>query len=823
MSTATLVPPVADAGLSTAEAQARLRDSGPNRVGHRVRTPLWRRVAAQLTDPLIVVLLTAIALTLATGDRTDAVIIALVVVVNTAVGVVQELRADSAIEALAALTGPTANVRRDGVVVTVSAEDVVPGDAVLLGEGDIVPADGQLVEAVRVLVDESALTGEAEPVEKSVLSAAAMSAGCVVMRGRGEMVVTATGCASALGRIAALVRERPPPTPLQKRLVELGRWLAAGAAALSIVVFAAGLARGQGLELMAVTAVSLVVAAVPESLPAVVTLALALGARRMAAHHAIVRRLPAVETLGSVTVVATDKTGTLTHGRMAVAALWTPARGLIDVADESASDEWEPSESALLRAAALCNDARLTPAQGPAHTWAGSGDPTETALLRTAARAGWHRELLEESAPRLAEWPFESSRRRMTTVHAQPGEPLAVTKGAPDVVLSESQLVDDAAVVVRAGDVAASMARDGFRVLAIAAGAIDTSVPDVDPDRLSLRLLGLVALADPVRATAAETVTAFRDAGIAPIVITGDDARTATAVARQAGLGTELGVELHARATPADKLRIVESLQHQGEVVAMTGDGVNDAPALRQADIGVAMGRRGTEAARQAADLVLADDELRTLILAIEEGRRAYDNVRRFLLFGLAGGVAELAVMVVGPFVGMTLPLLPAQILWINLLTHGLPGVAMGAEPADPSVLRRPPRPPREPVLGAGLWQRIAVCAAVTTAVTLCVGALLHHSHGEWRSATFLALGMAQLGVAAGVRARLFTTSNLLLPLAVAGSVGLLVAGIYVAPLQELLGTRALSLRELVGISSLAVVSYAVTRITARGAAPTGR
>ncbi|HET6818665.1 MAG TPA: cation-translocating P-type ATPase [Mycobacteriales bacterium] len=818
MSTATLVPPAADVGLCSAEAAARLRDRGPNRVGQPPRPLLWRRVAAQLTDPLILVLLTAIVLTLATGDGTDAVIIALVVVVNSTVGVVQEIRADHAIEALAALTGPSAHVRRDGVVVTIPAEEVVPGDAVVLGEGDIVPADGDLVDAVRVLVDESALTGEAEPVEKSLLTAPLLSAGTVVVRGRAVMLVTTTGSASALGRIAALVRERPPATPLQRRLVQLGRWLAVGAAALSIVVFATGLARGQTVELMAVTAVSLVVAAVPESLPAVVTLALALGARRMAAHHAIVRRLPAVETLGSVTVVATDKTGTLTHGRMAVASLWTPARGRVDL-----DEEWEGPESLLLRAAALCNDARLTPALAPTDTWTATGDPTEAALLRTAARAGWHRDLLEEAAPRLAEWPFESSRRSMTTIHAQPAGPLVITKGAPDVLLSETRLTNDAATVDRARQQAAAMASDGYRVLAVAAATVDTDPRQIDVDHLRLQLLGMVALADPVRESAAATVAGFRGAGITPVVITGDDARTAISVARQAGLGTELGVELHARATPEDKLRIVESLQRAGDVVAMTGDGVNDSPALRQADIGVAMGRRGTEAARQAADLVLADDELGTLIVAVEEGRRAYDNVRRFLLFGLAGGVAELLVMVVGPFLGMTLPLLPAQILWINLLTHGLPGVAMGAEPADPSVLRRPPRPPREPVLGAGLWQRIAVCAAVTTAITLSVGAVLRPGQAEWRSATFFALGMAQLGVAMGVRARVLTRDNLLLPVAVVMSVGLLLAGIYVAPLQELLGTRPLDVPELLGISMLAVASYVVTRVSGRGVGRTSR
>lgn len=797
-------------GLSAEQARARLVQFGPNRLAGRPPVRLWRRLGAQLSDPLIVVLLAAIVLTLSTGDATDAVIIAVVVVGNSVVGVAQELRADRAIAALAELTGPTAHVRRDDLVATVPADEVVPGDVVLLGEGDIVPADGDVVDAVRLAVDESALTGEAHAVEKSRDGASAsLSAGTVVLRGRGEMVVTATGAASALGRIAALVPARPPQTPLQRRLTELGRWLALAAAALSLVVFAAGLARGQDAELMAVTAIALVVAAVPESLPAVVTLSLALGARRMAGHHAIVRRLPAVETLGSVTVLATDKTGTLTRGRMEVVWLWTP-----DAGRAAPSVKTDAEQAALLRAVTLCNDARLKPEVVSPQQWSGVGDPTEAALLRAAALAGWHREMLDEDLPRIAEQPFESERRTMTTVHAWRRGCLRVTKGAPEVVLADPTLTDDPATVDRARREAAALAGSGCRVLAVAVGESDRPAATVDIARLPSHIAGLVALTDPVRDSAAETVRAFQAAGITPIVITGDDAQTAAAVAEQAGLGTRPGTDLHARATPADKLRIIRSLQHRGEVVAMTGDGVNDSPALRQADIGVAMGQRGTEAARQAADLVLADDELRTLVVAVEEGRRSYDNVRRFLLFGLAGGVAEIGVMMLGPFVGLTLPLLPAQILWINLLTHGLPGVAMGAEPSDPDVLSRAPRPPREPVFGAGLWQRIAVSGVAITLVTLAVGGWLHHAHSEWRTETFLALGMLQFGTAAGVRARLFTRSNLWLPAAVIASAGLMVLGAYLAPLQDLLGTRSPTPAHVLVICSLSVIAYGAARLS---------
>jgi Ca2+-transporting ATPase len=806
--------------LSAGEARAALANVGRNEVAGPGPSPLWRRVLEQVRDPLILVLLAATALTLATGDLTDAVIIVVVVVVNTTVGVAQELRADRAIAALSALTAPVAHVRRDGAVADVPAAEVVPGDIVLLGEGDIVPADATLLEAAQLLVDESALTGESDAVTKSVRADPSLSAGTVVVRGRATAAISATGSASALGRIAMLVGKRPPPTPLQRRLTQLGRWLALGAAGCAAVVFVVGLSRGQDVELMAVTAASLVVAAVPESLPAVVTLALALGARRMARHHAIVRRLPAVETLGSVTVVATDKTGTLTEGRMAVAWLWTPVTGR-----SKAGSGVTSAEAALLRAAALCNDARLTAVVGkdPAD-WEGIGDPTETALLRAAAQAGWHRDLLEDALPRTAERPFESIRRTMTTVHAVVNGHLLVVKGAPDTVIDEHRLTDDAKVVAAARAEADALSADAFRVLAIAEGDVVQPIPEMELDRVPLHLLGLVALADPVRASAGDTFREFRHAGIRPVVITGDHPETAVAVARRAGLETRMGVDLHARATPEQKLQIIDAMRREGAIVAMTGDGVNDAPALRRADIGVAMGVRGTEVARQAADLVLADDELHTLVVAVEEGRRAYDNVRRFLLFGLAGGVAELGVMVFGPLFGMTLPLLPAQILWINLLTHGLPGVAMGAEPADPDVLLRPPRPASEPILGAGLWRRILVSSFVTTVLTLTVGAWLKHGGGEWRTSTFLTLGALQFGVAAGVRARLFTRRNVLLPAAIALSAALMVLAVYVPLLQDLLGTHAVPALRLAELAALAIAAFATVRLTGhRAGAPTGR
>ena len=834
-------------GLSTAEAQARLAEVGRNHVAAARPVPLWRRVAMQLRDPMIVVLLVAMVLTVATGDHPDAVIIGLVIIANSAVGVVQEVRADEAIAALRQLTAPIAQVVRDGGVVRVDAEEVVPGDAVVLGEGDIVPADALLVEAAALLVDESSLTGESVPVAKSARDDEnTLSAGSVVLHGRGIAVVTHTGAQSTMGRIAAAVTSAPGLTPLQRRLMGLGRALAATAAVLCLVVMAIGLVRGQPWELMVVTAISLVVAAVPESLPAVVTLGLALGARRMAARHAIVRRLPAVETLGSVTVIATDKTGTLTRGEMVVESLWTPAGEAAvtgsgyaptgSVVDDNGvvTAAGAPHFVDLLLATALCNDASLLPPTPANDRWAAAGDPTEAAMLAAAAKAGLDPQRVRSEYPRLAEVPFDSDRKRMVTLHRAPGgDVLVVCKGAPEVVLDASILAEPPEVVAAAKSRADAFADDGFRVLAVASAhrrePVDPSSSDHD-----LSLLGLVAVADPPRVDAAATVAACRAAGVIPVLITGDHVATARNVAERLGIlaaggATATGVDVaagripdptevtvFARTDPAQKLAIISAWQERGHVVAMTGDGVNDGPALRRADIGIAMGAGGTELARQSADLVLTDDNLATVLAAAEEGRRVYANVRRFLLYGLAGGLAEILVMLLGPAFGLALPLLPAQILWINLLTHGLPGVALGAEPPEPDVMARGPRPPAQSVVGAGLWGRVLTVGLVVTATSLGVGVWAHGTGRAWQTMLFLALAMAQFGVALGVRARPGTWENPFLLLALVAAYALQVAGVALPPLRSLLETDALPADQIAAISLVAVAGYLAARLTRR-------
>ncbi|CAG6395856.1 cation-translocating P-type ATPase [Actinacidiphila cocklensis] len=861
----------AGVGLPQREADRRLAEYGRNEVGRRRRTPVWSRVLAQLRDPLILVLLGALVLTLAIGDHPDAVVIGFVVVVNTSVGVTQEVRADRAVEALSAMSAPIARVLRDGVERQVAAMEVVPGDVVLLSEGDIIPADASLLESSALLVDESAVTGESVPVEKGTggESDSVLRAGTIAVHGRAVGVVTATGAASTLGQIAALLDTKTGTTPLQRRLAGLGRILALVTIALCLVVLILGLARGQSLEVMAVTAVSLAVAAVPESLPAVVTLSLALGARRMAARHAIVRRLSAVETLGSVTMLATDKTGTLTEGSMVVEEVWTP-RGaatltgigyapLGEVRLRSGAEEPLAREAVrdLFVAAALCNDATLSAPEEPDGAWTALGDPTEAALLTAAGKAGIDHERLVRERPRIGEVPFDSTRRRMTTVCRTPGGDVQVClKGAPEAVLTPGVLAEPAKLLEDARQEAARLANDGYRVLAIARTTRAQAPADPQTAESGLALLGLVAMSDPPKQSAADTLAACRRAGITTVLITGDHPATAAAVAGRLGLltgthpsdvgshghvagracvagkaeapdqqvvtGGQLAageiadltrVRVFARTSPQQKLEIVQAWRSQGRVTAMTGDGVNDGPALRHADIGVAMGHRGTEVARQAADLVLADDDVATIVSAVKEGRRIYDNIRRFLLFGMSGGTAEIAVMLLGPPMGLALPLRAGQILWINLLTHGLTGVAMGAEPASPGAMNRPPRPPQQHVLGDGLWNRVLIFGALITAVSLGAGLWAEHRGGtSWQSILFLTLLTAQLGLCLGLRERLLTWENPWLPAAVTTSVTLGVAALYVPALRTLLDTEPLSGWELLPALLAAVLGLAAGR-----------
>ncbi|MBQ1037570.1 cation-transporting P-type ATPase [Micromonospora sp. C81] len=840
----TIDVPVA-VGLDAAEAAARLRVNGPNAVAPPPRRHAAVRVLHQLTDPLVALLLAAAVVTTVLGDYPDTAVIVLVVLVNTIIGVVQEIRADRAIAALGQLAAPTARVVRDGRDLAVPAADLVHGDLVRVEAGDIVPADLLLVEANRLQLDESALSGESVPVGRTVGQEAL--AGTVVTTGRADGTVLRTGPASALGRISALVAgTRPGATPLQRRLSALGRTLGLVAVVLSGLVFAIGVISGRPLVDMAITAVSLVVAAVPESLPAVVTLALALGARRMAAAHAIPRRLHAVETLGSVTVIASDKTGTLTEGRMAVQQVATTDGERYEVTGSGYAPHGAVHQDGapvavpeelrrLARAGLLCNDAALSPPDDERRDWGAVGDPLEAALVAFAARCGLDPQDTRAAWPRVAEHPFDQAQRRMVTVHRSCDQRyLVVCKGAPESVLTASLLDatdDEIAALTRT---AHRLAGEGLRVLAVAAALADTSPDPAAPT--GLRPLGLVAVGDPLRAGAPEIAESLDAAGVRLLLITGDHPATAAAIGSQLGLwhdGDPLArgdddstahpdTRVFARTQPEQKLDIIADLQARGHVVAMTGDGVNDAPALRRADIGVAMGG-GTEVARQAADLVLVDDDLSTVAAAIGEGRRIYDNIRRFLRYALSGGVAEIMVMLIGPLFGLAVPLLPAQILWINLLTHGVPGVALGAEPAEPGTLRRAPRSPQESVLGAGLGRDVLITGALIAAVVLGAGVVAADRDLPWQSVVFVVLGLAQLGVALAVRAPRpagARRGNPGLLVAVAVSALLQVGGVLFAPLRDLLGTDPLAPTVLLACAVVSALPGLVLRLTRRRPTP---
>lgn len=798
-------------GLTTAEAAARLAADGANVVPAAPRRGVGARLSAQLRDPMILLLCVAFVVVLLLGDVSDAVIIALVVVLNSAIGVIQEVRAENAISALDRMAAPRARVRRDGNVHEIAAADLVVNDVVRLEAGDVVPADLVLDEAVDLEVDEAAMTGESVPVPRTV-GDVAMS-GTTVTRGRGLGVVVRTGADSGLGRIAALIAStRMRPTPLQRRLARLSRELVAVTAALCLVVLVLSVLRGGSWVDGLILSVSLGVAAIPESLPAVVSVALAMGAYRMARRSALVRWLPAVETLGSVSVLASDKTGTVTEGRMTVERLWTGE------SDDAAATE------RLLRDMVLCNDAGLHP--GSATGWSTIGDPMEAALLVAAAERGVAQPELRAHWTRTDETPFDSGRQYMRTVDRGPQGLVEVVKGAPEVVLARVGSGDH---VDRAHQRATELAEQGFRVLAV---ADRTVTPGAE-----LELVGLVGITDPPRADAADVVAACREAGIRTVLVTGDHPATARAIAARIGVARADGevvdgdavargehadrvesIDVYARIRPEQKVDIVDAWRARGHVVAMTGDGVNDAPALRRADIGVAMGDRGTEVARQAADLVLADDNLATVVVAVGEGRRIYTNIRTFLRYGLAGGLAEVLVILMAPFLGVLVPLLPGQILWINMLTHGVPGVAFGSEPLDRRVMRTPSPSPERSVLGGGLVRQILYGGALIATVSLAAALAAQNQGWHVQTAVFLTLGLAQLGLALALRAPRTGSALRQRWLEAAVGVAAVLQGLAVAwaPLRDLLGTQPLPAAGVAAVVVLAAVPGVATAIGRR-------
>ncbi|HLT29698.1 MAG TPA: cation-translocating P-type ATPase [Myxococcaceae bacterium] len=709
-------------GLTGAEAGRRLSEDGPNELVREAPTPAWKRLLEQFRSPVILLLLGACGVSAALGEWVNAIAIGAIVILNGLVGYFQEARAEKAVQALRSMTAPRARVIRDGTGRVVPASEIVRGDLLVLEAGDIVAADARLLRASRLSTREAALTGESAAVGKGTTPAREgvplaerndhVFMGTAVATGTGVAEVVATGMRTELGRIAHLLNTAEvAETPLQQRLEKVSHTLIFLSGGIVVVVALLGLLRGVGWLEVFMSAVSLAVAAVPEGLPTVVTIALAIGVQRMADRHVLIRRLPAVETLGSATVICTDKTGTLTTGRMAVREVW-------------GSDH-----EAVLGAAAACCDAELGDTAGE-----GVGDPTELAILFAAAERGILRRDLERDNPRVHENPFDADRKRMSVLRR---DGVLYVKGAPESVMALCE--GDTSEGERANR---QMGARGLRVLAIAVGSGESEQ--------ALRLLGLLGLADPPRTEAVDAIREARAAGIQTVMITGDQHATALAIAREMGVlreGEAPEGRVHARATPEDKLRIVRDWKARGAIVAMTGDGVNDAPALREAHIGVAMGQTGTEVTREAASMVLSDDNFASIIAAVREGRGVFTNIQKTLVYLLSGNAGELLVMFLAALAGYPLPLLPLQLLWINLVTDGLPGLALVMDPPARDAMAHPPRNPATPMLGRREWMTILLTGVLeaTLVLSVFVWALSHRELDEARSLAFAVLVFCEL------------------------------------------------------------------------------
>jgi magnesium-transporting ATPase (P-type) len=753
-------------GLDRLEVAARRERYGVNELEEVPPSSAWVVLLHQFTSPLIYILLVANAITLALGEYTDAIAIALVIVLNAAIGFPQERRAERSVRALMHLVAPHARVIREGREWDVESRELVPGDLVLLESGLRVPADIRLIATAGLRVDESLLTGESLAVHKHagvladdtrVLSDRGNMAyaGTVVASGRGRGYVVATAASTELGAIARDVRTaEEPPTPLQARMTRFARVVAIVVAAAAVATFAIGIARGERPAEMFIVAVALAVSAIPEGLPVAFTITLALGVRRMARRRAIVRRLPAVETLGSTTVIGSDKTGTLTENRMTVRKIWAGGRTYVvpDGASAAPSGDWAAALtdnralSLTLLTGVMTNEANARLTDGG---WDITGDPTEAALLVAAARMGVEPAEARARCPVYAELPFESERQYSAAIRVADGRHVVFVKGAPERLLAMSRHLQgphgvgavDRALVVEA---ATQLAADGLRVLGMAY-AILAEPPSIAhlPEPSGLTFLGLQGSLDPPRAGVREAIAGCQASGIRVVMITGDHVVTARAIAGDLGIaprdarvltGAELetmddaavraqvgDVAVYARVAPQHKLRVVRALQSHGEVVAVTGDGVNDAPALEAAEIGIAMGRSGTDVAREAADIVLADDNFVSIYAAVEEGRVTFDNLRKVTFFLISTGAAEVTAILVALIAQWPLPFLPAQILWLNLVTNGFQDVALAFEPAEAGVRDRPPRPPREGIVSALLWERAIIAGIVMAAGTLAL------------------------------------------------------------------------------------------------------
>jgi Ca2+-transporting ATPase len=878
-------------GLHSADAYQLLEKVGYNELEERGGKSPFAILWEQFTSTMVLILIAAAVVSAFLGKPLETIAISAIVVLFALLGFVQEYRAERAIAALKQLAVPLVRVIRGGATEQVSARELVPGDVVVLEAGSAIPADLRIIESSNLRVQEAALTGESEAVDKQTNALANDNLplgdrvnmaymGTAVTYGRGTGVVVATGMRTELGRIAELIQEvESQDTPLQRQLDQVGTLLAVAGVIVAILVLIIGVLREETLADMFLTAVSVAVAVVPEGLPAVVTMTLALGAQRMLRRKALIRKLPAVETLGSVSVICSDKTGTLTENRMTVTVLdvaghyielqGTAKTNKITYADETLVTNQPHSVGLLLVAGALCNDASLAP-DPTTGRYLPVGDPTEGALLVAATQAGLDKDDIEGYVPRVGEVPFDSDRKRMTTIHQLPEDRselpalltslndvpqpyVALTKGAFDGMLSLAThvWVNDHPEPLsdhwreRMQSDHDQLAEKGMRVLALAIKPYEVMPHDINQNiERDLIIIGLTGMIDPPRPEVREAIRLCRSAGIRPIMITGDHPLTARFIAHELGISENMRVKtgndldsmseeevadavkevsVYARVTPEHKLRIVELLQNQGEIAAMTGDGVNDSPALRKADIGVAMGITGTDVSKEAAQMVLLDDNFTTIVAAVEEGRSIYENIRRFVKFSIAGNLGKVLVMLFAPFMGIAVALLPLQLLWLNLLTDGLLGLGLGVEPADKSIMQAPPRRKDTPFFSRPIVRDILLIGGLIGMLALVLGFAYYDPANPdnliWQTMMFTSIAFMQIGQALASRSNTLSFfqlgffSNPTLLAMVVITFGLQLMALYVPFLEDFFQIVPLGLPELLICFALGVLVFVAIEV----------
>lgn len=840
-------------GLSSSQVQNLLRRYGENRLKEGRRKTSFQKFLDQFRDVMILILLAASVISFIVAiiekepsEFFEPVLILLIVIINALMGVIQENKAEKALDALKSLSAPQAKVIRDGRKQVIDSAALVPGDIILLEAGDFVPADARLIKSAALKAEESALTGESVPAEKNADETPDEKAplgdrhnmvysGCSITYGRGVAVVTVTGMNTEMGKIANLIENaEDTKTPLQERLAQLGKYLGAIAVVACAVVFVIGILSGMRIMEIFMIAVSLAVSAIPEGLPAIVTIVLAIGVQQMAKKNAIVRRLPAVETLGSASVICSDKTGTLTQNRMTAVKAYYDGMESEDIGDENSEEIRR-----LLLYGTLCSDGVIeTDGKEIKHI----GDPTETAIVFAAYRNGMDKKELDRKYPRLAEIPFDSERKAMSTVHNLDGKITVIVKGAFDVLVKKCISGD----IERASRFNDEFSKEALRVIAIACKEIDNvpSEPKAEELETGLNFMGLVGMIDPPRPEALEAVKVCRKAGIKPVMITGDHVITASAIAKELGIleegdraisGAELAamsdeelekqvgrISVYARVSPEDKIRIVRAWQKKGEVVSMTGDGVNDAPALKAADIGCAMGITGTDVAKGAADMTLTDDNFATIIEAVKQGRGIYDNIKKAVTFLLGTNIGEILTVFLAMVIWRKTPLTSIQLLWINLVTDSLPAISLGMEEIENDVMERKPKPRNEGIFAHGLLWRIIMQGVMFAALTL-----LGFRYGEQvagdisggRTMAFIILSLTQVVHSFNMRSarslfKIGPFTNHKLNTAALISVILIALVCFISPVATVFGLIRLPFIQYVEAAGLALVPLAVLEIT---------